>query len=140
MAPTLRVVDPTRLADLTLAAAVRSSADAVYIEPGKAEASYVILMERAQQIVAEVTIDGLSGAATIARLALIAGLDLASSTASSAVVKVRSGDRIADVVVTMRPGTGLRADLMVVQKSKPLVTAVPAANGAPATGQVGDVV
>ena len=30
----MREVDPCRLADIGLAAAVRSSADAVYIEPG----------------------------------------------------------------------------------------------------------
>ena len=102
---------------------------------GRADETYVIMMERARQIVAEVTIDALSGAATIARLALhrgsrsreLDGLECRGEGAGP-------GDRIADVVVTMRPGTGLRADLMVVQKSKPLVTTVPASGAAPSAG------
>src|SRR5258706_15596044 len=98
MTPTLRVVDPTRLADLTLAAAVRSSTETVFLEPSKGDDTYAITFERAQQIVAAVTVEALSGAATIARLALMAGLDLASPSAASGVIKVRSGDRGADVV------------------------------------------
>ncbi|HUS29895.1 MAG TPA: serine/threonine-protein kinase [Kofleriaceae bacterium] len=143
MTPTLRVVDPSRLADLTLAAALRSSSDAVYLEPGKTDDSFLITFQRAQQNVAAISVEALSGAATIARLALIAGLDLASPTAASAVIKVRSGDRDADVVVTVRPGAGsLRADLMVMAKAPrgmpaPRTTITAAAQ---VTGEPGDVV
>jgi serine/threonine-protein kinase len=35
-------------------------------------------------------------------------------------VPVRSGDRKAEVVITVRPGAGLRADLMVVTKQRPV--------------------
>src|ERR1041385_3291268 len=139
MTPTMRVVDPSRLADITLATALRSSADAVFIEP-KSDASYVITFERAQQNVAAIEIEALSGAATIARLALIAGLDLASPTATSAVLKVRSGDRDADVVVTVRPGTGLRADLMVMPKAPRGATASRPVIQAAIAGKPGDVV
>ena len=73
------------------------------------------------------------GAAVVARLAFLAQLDLAASHATSAVVPVRSGDRDADVVITIRPGDGLRADLMVVTKTRA------AKSNAPPVG-IGDVI
>ena len=125
MAPTSegtesRVIDPRRLADIALAAAVRASCDAVYVEPmAMSEDSYVLTFERAQQVLSTVTVDATTGAATIARLAYLADLDLAAAHSTSAVVPVRSGDREADVVITVRPGDGLRADLMVMAKQRP---------------------
>ncbi len=111
--------NPIRLAEIVLAAAVRASADAVYLEPlAGNEASYAIAFERSQQVIATVTVDASVGAAVVARFAFLAHLDLAASHATSAVVPVRSGNREADVVVTIRPGDGLRADLMVVTKAR----------------------
>jgi serine/threonine protein kinase len=128
--------DPRRLADVVLASAVRASADAVYIEPvPQNDDAYVLTFERAQQVLSTITVEALTGAATIARLAFIADLDLASPAAASAVVPVRSGDREADVVVTVRPGDGLRADLMVIGKGR---AQKPAAM--PSVGLIGDVV
>ena len=138
MAPTLRVVDPTRLADVMLAAAVRASTDAVYLEPGKPgsdEEGFQLTFERGADTLAQLQIDALSGAATVARLAFIAGIDLASNSPSSAVVKVQSGERSADVVITIRPGAGLRADLMVVQKGRQQPALSPIE-----TGRIGDTV
>jgi serine/threonine-protein kinase len=115
MTPT--VVDPRKLAELALAVAVRSGADAAYLEPGEdPEVSYVLTFEREREVLRRVELDALSGAAAIARLAFIASLDLAAASSSSAVVPVRSGSREADVVITIRPGSGLRADLMVLPK------------------------
>jgi serine/threonine protein kinase len=115
----MREVDPCRLADIALAAAVRSSADAVYIEPGEnPDELFLLTFERNGEVLKRLQLDALSGAATIARLAFIASLDIASVASSSAVVPVRTGDRQADVVITIRPGTGLRADLMVVPKGR----------------------
>jgi serine/threonine protein kinase len=130
-----RQVDPRRLAEVTLAAAVRSQADAVFLEPGAdPEETFTITFERAQQTVARLEVDALSGAATIARLAFIASIDLAGSSAQSAVVQVRSGSRASDVVITIRPGSGLRADLMIVPKQRS-----PRATGAaPRTGDTID--
>ena len=116
----LRAPNPLKLADLVLGAAIRCGADSVYIEPSeRPDESYFVTFERAREILVSFPIEALAGAATIARLAYIAELDLASSGPSSAVVPVRSGSREADVVVTIRPGAGLRADLMVLQKAKP---------------------
>lgn len=137
MTPTLRVVDPTRLAEVMLAAAVRASTDAVYLEPGKPgsdEEGFQLTFERGRETITRLTIEALSGAATIARLAFIAGIDLTTTTAASAVVKVQSGERSADVVVTIRPGAGLRADLMVIGKGRLQPEDVNV------TGRIGDVV
>jgi serine/threonine-protein kinase len=127
--------DPRRLADVVLASAVRASADAVYIEPvPENDDAYALTFERDHQVLSTITVEALTGAATIARLAFIADLDLAASSSSSAVVPVRSGDREADVVVTVRPGDGLRADLMVIGKGR--------AQKAPTSsvGLIGDVI
>jgi serine/threonine protein kinase len=116
MRPTL--ADPIRTAEITLAAGIRSQCDAVFLEPSAENPSnYSITFERAHAPIQTVTLEGMLGAATIARLAFLGGLDLASSSSSSSIVRVRSGDQEADVVITLRPGDGLRADLMIVART-----------------------
>lgn len=130
-----RQVDPKRLAEIALAVAVRADVDAVYLEPGAdPEATYALTFERDREILQRIEVDALSGAAAIARLAFIASLDLAASSTGSAVVPVRSGEHVADVLVTIRPGAGLRADLTVIAKPR-------SARGASmAEPQYGDVI
>ena len=84
--PVIRVgTDPCKVTDIVLAAAVRASADAVYIEPmALAEDSYVVTFERAQTVLASLSIDAQLGTAIVARLAFIADLDLAASHAARA--------------------------------------------------------
>ncbi len=114
-----RPVDPCRVADLTLAAAVRASAEAVYIEPmPMADDTYVITLERASQVLSTVALDAQLAAAVIARLAFLADIDLAAAHASSAVLPVRSGTREAEIVITVRPGASLCADLLVMARSR----------------------
>jgi serine/threonine protein kinase len=126
-----RDADPRRVADLTLAAAVRAQADAVYIEPSPADDDlYVIAIERASEAVASATIDAQLGAAVIARLAFLADIDLAAPHASSGVLPVRSGTRDAEVVITVRPGASLRADVMVTARSRGRAPSVDLARGA----------
>lgn len=109
-----RRVDPIRLAELVLATTLHADADGVFIEPTDARGdTYTITFERARQPLASATLDGTTAEAAIARLAYLAKLDLASSSPSSALVPVRSGERRAEIVVTIRPGAFLRADLMV---------------------------
>jgi serine/threonine protein kinase len=115
MRPTL--ADPIRTAEITLAASIRSQCDAVFFEPSAENpALYAITFERDHAPVKTLTIEGMIGAATIARLAYLGGLDLASPHATSSIMRVRSGDQEADVVITLRPGDGLRADLMIVPR------------------------
>ncbi len=120
-----RSADPRRIADVVLAVAVRADADAVFIEPDDDDETYAITFERDSQRLAEVSLDVPLGTAVIARLAYVAALDLAAAHQSSAVVPVQSGDRRADVVITIRPGWQLRADLMVMPRRKPPAKAPP---------------
>jgi serine/threonine protein kinase len=114
-----RFVDPRRVADLTLAAAVRAHADAVYIEPmAMADDTYVITLERASHVLATVPVDAQLGAAVIARMAFLADIDLSAAHAASGVLPVRSGTREAEIVITVRPGTSLCADLMVMPRNR----------------------
>src|SRR5262249_33759664 len=85
-------LDPCRVADLTLAAAVRASADLVYIEPiPMTDDSYVLTFERESRAFATTSLDAHVATAMIARLAYIADIDLANGATSSGVVPVRSG-------------------------------------------------
>ena len=112
--------DPRRVADVLLAAAVRASADAVYIEPrADDDDAYGVTFERDDKIIVQCTLDAMVGAAAIARLAFVANLDVTAPNATSAVTRVRTGDRDADVVITIRPGHGLRADLVVLKRARP---------------------
>ena len=125
-----RTADPRQVADVTLAAAVRASADAVYIEPSNEnDETYAITLERGSSVLTTVSIDAGLGAAVVARLAYLAELDLAAAHASSAVLPVRSGTRDAEMVITVRPGTSIRADIMVVprqrSRSAPIVAVGP---------------
>ncbi|MBL0218414.1 MAG: serine/threonine protein kinase [Myxococcales bacterium] len=114
------LADPLRVADVALAAAVRANADSVFIEPdGVSEGQYLITLERASVALTSTSIDAPLGEAVIARLAYLADLDLAAPHASSGVLSVRSGKRDAEVVITIRPGTNLRADLMIMPKARP---------------------
>jgi serine/threonine protein kinase len=130
-----RGLDPKRLADVVLAAAVRSQTETVYLEPANEE-TYTFSFERGGQTITTVQVESLSGAATVARLAYIANLDLAATSATSAVTKVRSGDREADVVITLRPTHGLRAEIVVMpQRGGRARTAPPVS-----LGGIGDVI
>src|SRR5262245_47519315 len=92
-----RYADPRRVADLTLAAAVRAQAEAVYIEPmAMADDAYVITLERSSQVLSSTALDAQLGAAVIARLAFLADIDLSAAHQSSAVLPVRSGAREAE--------------------------------------------
>lgn len=131
-----RGIDPKRLADVVLAAAVRAQAETVYLEPNPAnEDMYTFSFERGGPLTT-VSIDALIGAATVARLAYIANLDLAATSAASAVTKVRSGDREADVVITIRPSNGLRAEIVVVPSRGGRARTSPPV----AIGTIGDVI
>src|SRR5687767_2515916 len=111
--------DPRRIADVVLAAAVRARADAAFIEPAATgDDTYAITLERGREIVSTVALDAQLGSAVIARLAFLAELDLAASHPSSGVVPVKSGDREAEVVITVRPGAALRADLMLMTRDR----------------------
>ncbi|MBA3452243.1 MAG: serine/threonine protein kinase [Deltaproteobacteria bacterium] len=125
-----RLADPCTVAEITLAAALHADADAVFIEPMPMnENSYAITLERGNSVLSTTPLELLLGTAVIARLAFIADLDLAAGHPSSAVLSIRSGTRNADVLITIRPGTNLRADVMVLshlRKGASITTSGPA--------------
>ncbi|MGE0869933.1 MAG: serine/threonine-protein kinase [Kofleriaceae bacterium] len=117
--PQAHATDPRRIADVVLAAAIRSNADAVFIEPApESDDLYLVALERGSAVLVTVPLDAVIGAAVIARLAYLADLDLAATHSTSAVLPVRSGQRDAEVLVTLRPGTSLRADLTVMPRQR----------------------
>ncbi|MDQ3338613.1 MAG: serine/threonine protein kinase [Myxococcota bacterium] len=96
----------------------------MFIEPtAQSEDAYSITIERGRDVLSTVHLDAGLASAVIARLAFLAELDLAAAHPSSAVVPVRSGDRDAEIVITVRPGAALRADLMVMSRQRDRVAA-----------------
>ncbi|MGH9884419.1 MAG: serine/threonine-protein kinase [bacterium] len=83
-----------------------------------ADDAYVITLERSSQVLSTTALDAQLGAAVIARLAFLADIDLSAQHASSAVLPVRSGSREAEILITVRPGFSLCADLMLVQRGR----------------------
>jgi serine/threonine protein kinase len=112
----LIVGDPRTIADLVLGVVVRTQ-DAVYIEPEEDD-SYAITVERASEAIAATHIEARLAMAVIARLAFIADLDLSVRHTTSAVIPVRCMDRHTEVVVTIRHGAALRADIMVLPRPR----------------------
>jgi serine/threonine protein kinase len=116
-------MDPCLVADLILG----SVKDVGFVEPG--EDGYTIRVEHGGKIVTSPQIDARLGRAVIARLAMIAELDLSNPRTASAVVRVRRGAREREVVVTVRHGDALRCDLSVLPPQDAAREAVQLANG-----------
>jgi serine/threonine protein kinase len=111
------VHDPCLVADLILG----SVRDAAFIEPR--DAGYTIRIEHGGKVVTSPPIDARLGRAVIARLAMIADLDLSNPRTASAVVPVRRGAIERDVVVTLRHGDALRCDLSVLPPQDAMLAA-----------------
>ena len=101
--------DPSQLADLMLGIAARLD-QPVYLEPD--DDRYALRVEGA--VVVEISVDADVAHAAIARLAFIAELDLATSRTTSATVPLLCAERPREIVVTIRPGVALRADLIAL--------------------------
>jgi serine/threonine protein kinase len=102
--------DPCLVADLILG----SVQDAGFVEPD--DDGYTIRVEHEGKAVTSPRIDARLGRAVIARLAMIAELDLSNPRTASAVVPVRRGAIERDVVVTLRHGHAQRCDLSVLPR------------------------
>ena len=93
------------LADAILHAALAAEADRIWIDPvPQAEACYMVTLERRAKVISTATIDEEVGRAVIARLAVIAEVDLTSPRASTGAAKVRCGQVVHEAVVMVRPG------------------------------------
>jgi len=111
--------DPPRVCDLLLEAVVRGHADAVWIDPRPpAEDHYDLVLERGGRVVALGEVDAVTGAAVIARLALIADLDLTRRGPSTARTAVASPTGRTELLVTVRPGRSLRAEIVAADGAR----------------------
>jgi len=107
------------LADAILHAALAAEADRIWIDPvPQAEACYMVTLERRAKVISTATIDEEVGRAVIARLAVIAEVDLTSPRASTGAAKVRCGQVVHEAVVMVRPGPQPRAEVMLQRDSR----------------------
>ena len=112
---------PIEVADLAFATALHTG-QPVYLEPAGDRGTFTLRVERgagADDIVVETAIAAAVGRAAVARLAIVAGLDLASDVPTSARVPVRCGTISRTVLVTVRHGDALRADLIALPAFEP---------------------
>jgi len=78
----------------------------------------MVTLERRAKVISTATIDEEVGRAVIARLAVIAEVDLTSPRASTGAAKVRCGQVVHEAVVMVRPGPQPRAEVMLQRDSR----------------------
>lgn len=116
---------PATVCDVLLDAAITADADSLWLQPRPgAEDRYDLSIEKQGRAIAASTMEGAMGAAVVARLALLADIDLVSRRPSSGSCVVRLPKTSAEIVVTTRPGRSPRAEVFVRNLSRPRVTAV----------------
>jgi serine/threonine protein kinase len=115
---------PVAAVDVLLEAAMTVQADHVWIEPvPMAEDHYLISVEQNGAVIATSTIESSLATGMMARLAFLADVDLTSPRAVSGCVRIRSREHECDLVYTLRPGTTLRGELMLVRSGPRLMVA-----------------
>jgi eukaryotic-like serine/threonine-protein kinase len=116
---------PATMCDIVLDAAISSDADTIWFEPQlPQEDRYDVSIERQGRVIAAVSLDGALGAAVIARLAMLAEVDLIARRGATGRCTVRGPSSSAEIVVTTRPGRTLRAEVTVKKHSpRPVTTA-----------------
>ncbi|HLU65439.1 MAG TPA: serine/threonine-protein kinase, partial [Kofleriaceae bacterium] len=98
-------LDPIDVCDLLLERLLQEAATSVWLDPVDGDAHEVSL-ERRGAALGRFRLTGGLGDAVLARLALIAGLDLLAGGSQANAARVRLGDHAADVVVAIRAATG----------------------------------
>ncbi len=108
------VLSPTTICDVVLDAAVNAVADAVWVEPRPGpDDRYDLSIERGGQVIAATSLDGAIGAGVVARLALLAEIDLLARRPLTGRCVVRGSTQAAEIVVTTRPGRSPRAEVFL---------------------------
>ena len=104
------------VADALLDAAQHAQAEALWIEPAPlAEERHIVTLERDGRVLATTTLDGQLAAAVIARLALLAGLDLVAGRSQTGTVAISGRAGVHEAVVTLRNGAQLRCDVLFLR-------------------------
>lgn len=103
---------PAAVCDVIVDAAIAAGADAIWLEPSTPAADrYDVSIERGGSVLAAASYDGGFGAALVARLALLAEIDLVARRVTSGRVDVRGPAARVELLVTLRPGRAPRADV-----------------------------
>ncbi|MEZ4401250.1 MAG: serine/threonine-protein kinase [Kofleriaceae bacterium] len=105
---------PTSVADTLLTAAVRTGAELILFEPHPTDKShYRVSLERRQEPVAQAVLTSALGSAAIARFAFLSDVDLLVRTPTTGQTQALVAGHLVDVIVTVRPGAVLRAEVYV---------------------------
>jgi serine/threonine protein kinase len=115
------------VADALLDAAQTGQAESLWIEPAPlAEERSIVTIERDGKVLTTATLDGGLAAAVIARYALLAQLDLVSHRSQTGALPIRGRGGEHEAVVTLRPGAGLRCEVLLLRPrgSRDLSTAL----------------
>lgn len=116
-------VSPVAVVDGVLEVALSAHADYFWIEPAGGGDLYTINVQQIDQPLVSSTIPSALGMAAIARLAFLCEIDLLTTRARTGSTKVRYRERECELVVTLRPGAGLRAEATLVRRAPRLVKA-----------------
>jgi serine/threonine protein kinase len=129
----MNTLTPATVCDVLLDAAITADADSLWLQPRVgAEDKYDVSIERQGKVIAKTAFDGAVGAAVVARLALLAEIDLVARRAASGSCVVRLPKTTAEIVVTTRPGRSPRAEVFLRNLAKPRV-----ADASKTTGKIG---
>jgi predicted Ser/Thr protein kinase len=103
--------DAIDVADHLLSLLLGEAATSVWFDP-RGGGVHELGVEHRHEAVGTFRIEGGVGDAVVARLGLLAGLDLASASSQAGTARVRQGDRSTEVVVSLRGGAlGLGGEL-----------------------------
>ncbi len=131
-----RDLSPVVVCDALIDAAIGAGADTLWLEPRRPpEDRYDLSLERQGRTIAMTTLDGALGAALVARLAILADLDLVARRPTTGRCVVRRPTSSAELIVTTRPGRSPRAEVFLRGTAARL-----GAVGAPVTLEPGAVI
>jgi serine/threonine protein kinase len=120
----LEEVSPVALVDALLDAALAANADYLWIEPvPMSDHRYVVSVQQDTRTLATTTVPSALGMAAIARLAFLCEIDLLTTRARTGSTRLRHGDRECELVLTLRPGSSLRAEATLLRRAPRLVLA-----------------
>jgi hypothetical protein len=108
---------PVDLADALFEAAMASHSDVMWIEPlPLAEDRYLVTFERQGDVLVTSTLEAQLATALIARVALLAEIDLVARRMQTGTIELKTRFGAAGAVVTVRPGAGIRAEVVFLRR------------------------
>jgi serine/threonine protein kinase len=115
-------LSPVAGVDALLEAALAAAADYLWIEPVQlTDQRYMISVQKGSRTLATTAVPAALGTSMIARLAYLCEIDLVTTRARTSSTRLRSGSRECELVLTLRPGTSLRAEATLLWRAPRLV-------------------